>query len=123
MNLSGKALKFWMDKEDIPLENILIILDDIALPLGTIRMRMTGSDGGHNGLSHIIETLGHNKFNRLRFGIGDNFSKGKQIDYVLGNFSEGEKATLNLKFDTVNEIIKSFSTIGMDRTMNAYNGK
>ncbi|MDD2576526.1 MAG: aminoacyl-tRNA hydrolase [Bacteroidales bacterium] len=123
MNLSGKALKFWMDKEDIPLENILIILDDIALPLGTIRMRMTGSDGGHNGLSHIIETLGHNKFNRLRFGIGDNFSKGRQVDYVLGKWDEGELATINQKLDTIVEIIKSFSTIGMDRTMNAYNKK
>ncbi|MDD2488982.1 MAG: aminoacyl-tRNA hydrolase [Bacteroidales bacterium] len=123
MNLSGKAVKYWIDKEKVPLENVLIIVDDIALDLGVIRMRMGGSAGGHNGLENIIEILGTNKFNRLRFGIGDNFSKGKQIDYVLGNFSEGEKATLNLKFDTVNEIIKSFSTIGMDRTMNAYNGK
>jgi PTH1 family peptidyl-tRNA hydrolase len=123
MNLSGKAVKYWIDKEKIPIENVLIIVDDIALDLGVIRMRMGGSAGGHNGLENIIEVLGTNKFNRLRFGIGDNFSKGKQIDYVLGHFSEGEKATLNLKFDTVNEIIKSFATIGMDRTMNAYNGK
>ena len=86
-------------------------------------MRMTGSDGGHNGLSHIIETLGHNKFNRLRFGIGDNFSKGRQVDYVLGKWDEGELATINQKLDTIVEIIKSFSTIGMDRTMNAYNKK
>lgn len=123
MNLSGKAVKYWMDKEDIPIENLLIIVDDIALPLGTIRLRMNGSDGGHNGLSHIIETLGHNKFNRLRFGIGDNFPKGRQIDYVLGKWDEGELATINQKLDTIGEIIKSFSTIGMDRTMNAYNKK
>lgn len=123
MNLSGKAVKYWMDKEKIPIENLLIIVDDLALSVGTIRMRMGGSAGGHNGLENIIEALGHNKFNRLRFGIGDNFSRGKQIDYVLGKFSEGDKATINLKCDTVIEIIKSFATIGMDRTMNAYNGK
>ena len=123
MNLSGKAVKYWMDKEKIPIENLLIIVDDLALDLGVIRMRMGGSAGGHNGLENIIEALGHNKFNRLRFGIGGNFSRGKQIDYVLGKFSEGDKATINLKCDTVNEIIKSFATIGMDRTMNAYNGK
>ena len=123
MNLSGKAVKYWIDKEKVPIENVLVIVDDIALPLGTIRLRMGGSAGGHNGLEDIITTLGTNKFNRLRFGIGDSFSKGKQIDYVLGKFSEGDKATVNLKCDTVNEIILSFSTIGMDRTMNAYNNK
>ncbi len=123
MNLSGKALKFWMDKEDIPLENILIILDDIALPLGTIRMRMTGSDGGHNGLSHIIETLGHNKFNRLRFGIGDNFSKGRQVDYVLGDWSDEETTALKERLDTVSKAVKEFALAGLNNAMNNYNGK
>ena len=123
MNLSGKAVKYWMDKEKVPIENVLIIVDDIALALGTIRLRMGGSAGGHNGLEDIIAVLGSNKFNRLRFGIGDSFSKGKQIDYVLGKFSEADKATVNLKCDMINEIILSFSTIGMDRTMNAYNNK
>ncbi|MBP1629802.1 MAG: aminoacyl-tRNA hydrolase [Bacteroidetes bacterium] len=123
VNLSGKAVKYWMDKEKIPVENILVIVDDLALSLGAIRMRMNGGDGGHNGLTDIIATLGHNKFNRLRFGIGDNFSRGKQVDYVLGKWSEGELSTIFLRFDMVNEIIKSFTTIGMDRTMNAFNGK
>jgi PTH1 family peptidyl-tRNA hydrolase len=123
MNLSGKAVKYWLDKEKIPLENMLILLDDIALPLGAIRLRMSGSDGGHNGLTNIIETLGHNKFNRLRFGIGDNFSRGKQVDYVLGKWSEGELVTINQRLDIINDIIKSFASIGMDRTMNAFNGK
>lgn len=123
VNLSGKAFKYWMDKENIPLENILVIVDDIALELGQIRMRMNGGDGGHNGLKDIIATLGHNKFNRLRFGIGNDFSRGKQVDFVLGQWSEGELATINLRFELLNDIVKSFSTIGMDRTMNAFNGK
>lgn len=123
VNLSGKAFKYWMDKEKVPLENILVIIDDIALDLGQIRMRMNGGDGGHNGLKDIISNLGHNKFNRLRFGIGESFSRGKQVDYVLGKWSEAELATIMLRLDMVNDIIKSFTSIGMDRTMNAYNGK
>ncbi|MDR0789881.1 MAG: aminoacyl-tRNA hydrolase [Bacteroidales bacterium] len=123
MNLSGKAVQYWLTKEKIPVENMLVIVDDIALDLGTIRLRMNGSDGGHNGLLHIIETLGTVKFNRLRFGIGNNFSKGRQIDYVLGRFSPDETDVLLPKIDLCSDIIKSFCSIGMDRTMNMFNGK
>lgn len=121
VNLSGKALRYWMNKERVPIENVLIITDDLAFGLGKIKIRMNGGDGGHNGLRDIISTLGHNKFNRLRFGIGDDFSRGKQVDYVLGEWTEGELAEINLRLDLVNEIIKSFVSIGIDRTMNIYN--
>ncbi len=123
MNLSGKAVKYWVDKEKIPMENVLIIVDDLALDLGTIRLRMGGSDGGHNGLKDIIAVLGHNKFNRLRFGIGNNFSRGRQVDFVLGKIEGEDWDTVDTKLDTCCEIIKSFATIGMDRTMNLFNGK
>ncbi|MDR1725654.1 MAG: aminoacyl-tRNA hydrolase [Bacteroidales bacterium] len=123
MNLSGKAVNYWLAKEKIPLENMLVIVDDIALETGTIRLRMSGSDGGHNGLFNIIETLNTNKFNRLRFGIGNHFSKGHQIDYVLGRFSTEELDIINPKLSLCTDIIKSFCTIGMDRTMNIFNGK
>ncbi len=123
MNLSGKAVKYWMDKEKIPIENVLIIVDDLALDLGTIRLRMGGSDGGHNGLKDIIAALGHNKFNRLRFGIGNNFSRGRQIDFVLGKIDGEDWNTVDAKLDTCCEVIKSFASIGMDRTMNLFNGK
>jgi PTH1 family peptidyl-tRNA hydrolase len=123
MNLSGKAVKYWLDKEKIPIENLLIIVDDLALDLGTIRMRMGGSDGGHNGLKDIIASLGHNKFNRLRFGIGNNYSKGRQIDFVLGKIEGEDWTETDEKLDLCCDIIKSFATIGMDRTMNMFNGK
>lgn len=123
MNLSGKAVRYWLDKEKIPIENLLIIVDDLALPLGTIRLRMGGSDGGHNGLKDIIAALGHNKFNRLRFGIGNNFAKGRQIDFVLGKIEGEEWNVVDNKLDMCCDIIKSFATIGMDRTMNLFNGK
>ncbi|MDR0971436.1 MAG: aminoacyl-tRNA hydrolase [Bacteroidales bacterium] len=123
MNLSGKAVRYWMIKENIPEENILIIVDDIALPLSTIRLRKSGSDGGHNGLKDIISSLGNSNFNRLRFGIGDAFSQGRQVDYVLGKFSQEEAKVVNEKLETIDEIIKSFSVNGMERTMNMYNGK
>lgn len=123
MNLSGKAVRYWLDKEKIPIENLLIIVDDLALPLGIIRLRMGGSDGGHNGLKDIIAALGHNKFNRLRFGIGNNFAKGRQIDFVLGKIEGEDWNVVDNKLDMCCDIIKSFATIGMDRTMNLFNGK
>ncbi len=123
MNVSGKAVNYWLKKENIPLENLLVITDDIALPLGTLRLRPKGGDGGHNGLNDIVETLGNTNFARLRFGIGDDFSKGKQVNYVLGEFSEGEKSVVNLKTDVAIEIIKSFVTIGIVKTMTLYNNK
>jgi PTH1 family peptidyl-tRNA hydrolase len=123
MNLSGKAVKYWVDKEKIPIENVLVIVDDLALDLGTIRLRMGGGDGGHNGLKDIIACLGHNKFNRLRFGIGSNFARGRQVDFVLGKIEGDDMAVVDPKLDMCCDIIKSFATIGMDRTMNMYNGK
>ena len=123
MNLSGKAVKYWMDKEKVPVEKVLVIVDDLALDLGTIRLRMGGGDGGHNGLKDIIACLGHNKFNRLRFGIGSNFSRGRQVDFVLGKIEGDDMAVVDPKLDMCCDIIKSFATIGMDRTMNMYNGK
>lgn len=123
MNLSGKAVKYWLDKEKIPVENMLIIVDDLALDLGAIRLRMGGSDGGHNGLKDIIASLGHNKFNRLRFGIGNNFARGRQIDFVLGKIEGEDWNVVDEKLNTCCDIIKSFVTIGMDRTMNLFNRK
>lgn len=123
MNLSGKAIRYWLDKEKIPIENLLVIVDDIALPFKTIRIRLTGSDGGHNGLKNIIECLGTTKFNRVRFGLGNEFRRGAQIDYVLGKFTNEDINLMQERFDLINEIILSFSTVGIDRTMNLYNGK
>ena len=123
MNLSGKAVKYWLDKEKIPVENMLIIVDDLALDLGAIRLRMGGSDGGHNGLKDIIASLGHNKFNRLRFGIGNNFARGRQIDFVLGKIEGEDWNVVDEKLNTCCDIIKSFVTIGIDRTMNLFNRK
>ena len=123
MNLSGKAVKYWLDKEKLPVENMLIIVDDLALDLGAIRLRMGGSDGGHNGLKDIIASLGHNKFNRLRFGIGNNFARGRQIDFVLGKIEGEDWNVVDEKLNTCCDIIKSFVTIGMDRTMNLFNRK
>lgn len=123
MNLSGKAVKYWLDKEKIPVENMLIIVDDLALDMGAIRLRMGGSDGGHNGLKDIIASLGHNKFNRLRFGIGNNFARGRQIDFVLGKIEGEDWNVVDEKLNTCCDIIKSFVTIGMDRTMNLFNRK
>ncbi len=123
MNLSGKAVNYWLQKEKVPIENLLIIVDDIALPFGTIRIKQKGSDAGHNGLIDIIDILGHNKFNRMRFGIGNNFSKGKQADYVLGEWSDEELKQLPERIDKMSEAVKSFVSIGIERTMNFFNGK
>lgn len=123
MNLSGKAIRYWLDKENIPIENLFIIVDDLALPLGTMRLRYKGSDGGHNGLKNIIEILGTSAFNRMRFGIGSDFHKGEQIDFVLGKFSEEEMELLKPYIAKIYDIIKSFVMVGMDKTMNLYNKK
>jgi PTH1 family peptidyl-tRNA hydrolase len=123
MNLSGKAVSYWLKKENIPDENLLVIADDIALPLGTLRLRKKGGAGGHNGLISIIEHLGTEEFSRLRFGAGNEFPVGHQIKYVLGDWSEEEKKIIIPKLESAVDIIKSFATIGVDRTMNAFNKK
>lgn len=123
MNLSGKAVKFWMDKENIPLQNVLIIADDLNLSFGTIRIRSKGSDGGHNGLKNITLILNTQEYARFRFGISDEFKKGKQIDYVLGEWNEEEKAKLPERLEVASEIIKSFGLAGLENTMTAFNGK
>lgn len=123
MNLSGKAVKYWMEKENIPLENILVITDDLNLSFGTIRIRKKGSDGGHNGLKNINLMLNTTEYARFRFGISDEFKKGKQIDYVLGEWDETEKAALPERLELSSEIIKSFGTAGLENTMTSFNGK
>lgn len=123
MNLSGRAVAYWLQKESIELSNLLVLVDDLALPFGTIRVRSKGGAGGHNGLENINQVLGRNDYARLRFGIGDNFHKGFQVDYVLGEWSTDEEKELPAKIDTCIEIIQSFGTIGTDRTMNFFNKK
>lgn len=123
MNLSGKAVNYWMQKEKIPIENILVITDDIALPFGSIRMRSKGSDGGHNGLKSIIEFLSSSTFPRIKFGIGSDFLKGHQSDYVLGKWSDKEQGVLQERIDFTVKMIQSFSVIGVSRTMNDFNRK
>ncbi len=121
MNLSGKAVRYWMQKEDIPKENILVIVDDLALPLGALRLKAKGSDGGHNGLISIIETIETTEFARLRIGIGNDFAKGYQVDYVLGRWTSEESKALVPRIETTVELIKSFVLIGTERTMNFFN--
>ncbi len=123
MNLSGKAVQYWMEKENIPLENIIIITDDLNLSFGTIRIRKKGSDGGHNGLKSIQAILNTSDYIRFRFGISDEFKKGKQVDYVLGEWNDAEKIALPERLELASEIIKSFGTAGLENTMTAYNGK
>lgn len=123
MNLSGNAVRYWMQQEKVPLENVLIVVDDLALPFGALRLKPKGSDAGHNGLKHIAATLGTENYARLRFGIGNNFPKGAQIDYVLGHFSEEEKQQMGERIDTACEIIKSFCLAGIAITMNQFNKK
>lgn len=123
MNLSGKAVQYWMDKENIPLENILVITDDLNLSFGTIRIRQKGSDGGHNGLKNINLVLNTQNYARFRFGISDEFKKGKQVDYVLGDWDDAEKTALPERLELASEIIKSFGTAGLENTMTAFNGK
>lgn len=121
MNLSGKALNYWMNELKIPVENVLVIVDDIALPLGTLRLKPQGSAAGHNGLKHIEFTLGHNNYARLRFGVSSNFAKGRQVDYVLSGFDDDEQPELPALIDRSIEIIKSFVTIGTELTMTRFN--
>jgi PTH1 family peptidyl-tRNA hydrolase len=121
MNLSGKAVKYWMDKEKVPLENILVLVDDLALPLEVIRLRAGGSDAGQNGLKSIQELLGTNQYPRLRFGIGNNFPRGKQVDFVLGKWSNEEWAVVMAKLGKCVEVIESFASVGLPRTMNIFN--
>ena len=123
MNLSGKAVLYWMDKENIPLENVLVITDDLNIPFGTIRIKPKGSDGGHNGLKNINLILNTQNYTRFRFGISDEFKKGKQIDYVLGEWDDAEKTKLPERLELASEIIKSFGTAGLENTMTAFNGK
>jgi peptidyl-tRNA hydrolase, PTH1 family len=123
MNLSGKAVNYWMQAEKITVHSLLVITDDLALPFGSLRVRKKGSDGGHNGLSDIIKTLNTTEFARLRFGIGNEFSKGQQVDYVLGEWSKDESAALPERIEKSVEIVKSFVTIGVDRTMSGFNNK
>ena len=123
MNLSGKAVKYWMEKENIPLQNILIIADDLNLSFGTIRIRSKGSDGGHNGLKNITLLLNTQEYARFRFGISDEFKKGKQVDYVLGNWDDIEKTKLPERLEVASEIIKSFGLAGLEITMTSFNGK
>lgn len=122
MNLSGVAVKYWVNKENLPLEHLLIIVDDIALPFGTIRIRQTGSEAGHNGLKSITEQLGTRDYARLKFGVGNNFDKGGQVDYVLGRFSPEERKELSLKLDKAAEAVKAFCLSGPAFAMNHYNG-
>ena len=121
VNLSGKAVKYWVDKEKISTENILIITDDIALPFGKVRLKAKGSEGGHNGLKSINESLNASSYPRLRFGIGDNFSKGKQVDHVLGKWGSEELLTIEDLIKNANEAILSFVSIGISKTMNTFN--
>lgn len=123
MNLSGKAVRYWMNKENILPENVLIITDDLALSLGTLRLRKKGSDGGHNGLISIIEHMGTSEFARLRVGIGADFAKGYQVDYVLGRWTKEEEKTLLPRIEMAVDIIKSFGLVGVDKTMNLFNNK
>jgi PTH1 family peptidyl-tRNA hydrolase len=120
MNLSGNAVDYWLKKENIALENMLVIVDDLALPTGSIRMRPKGSDGGHNGLAHISSILSTNEYPRIRIGIGNRFRKGSQIDYVLGAWNPEEKKSMEERVAIVIEMIKSFAFAGLERTMTAF---
>ncbi len=123
MNLSGKAVRYWLQKEKIKQENLLIVVDELQLPLGTLRMRQGGSDGGHNGLKSIDQLLGGNKYARLRVGIGKDFPKGRQVDYVLGKWSKEESDQLPNIRKKAAEMVKSFAAIGIKHTMNQFNNK
>ena len=123
MNLSGKAVNYWLVKEKIPLENLLIICDDINIPFGTFRLKAKGSDGGHNGLKDINTVLQTQNYARFRFGIGSDFSKGRQVDFVLGEWDEEETKKMSERLDKACDLIKSFGTSGIANTMNEFNGK
>ena len=122
MNLSGNAVRYWLEKENIPTEHLLVVVDDLAFPLGKMRLRGNGSNGGHNGLGHIQQLIGE-KYARLRIGIGSEFQRGGQVDWVLSKFSDEDKQVLQPLIETACEIIKSFVLAGVDRTMNQFNKK
>jgi PTH1 family peptidyl-tRNA hydrolase len=121
MNLSGRAVKYWLDHEKISIDNLLVVLDDLAFPLTTLKLKKNGSDAGHNGLKSIQESLGTSNYPRLRFGIGNNFAKGRQVDFVLGRWQDSEIPLVNKKVSICGEMIECFCTLGIDRTMNLYN--
>jgi len=123
MNLSGKAVNYWLQKEKIPITNLLVICDDINLELGMIRLKAKGSDGGHNGLKDIQNTLQTINYPRLRFGVGANFSKGKQVDYVLGDWQQDETPVLTENIDKACKAVESFGLAGLANTMNVFNNK
>lgn len=122
MNLSGNAVRYWLEKENIPTEHLLVLVDELQLPLGKLRLKASGSNGGHNGLGHIQQLIGQ-QYSRLRIGIGNEFNRGGQIDYVLGKFSDEDKDILKPSLETACEIIKSFALAGVNITMNMYNKK
>ncbi len=121
MNLSGNSIRYWLQKEKIPVERMLVICDDISLPLGKLRLRTSGSDGGHNGLKHIISVLGNTTFNRMRFGIGNNYPHGGQVDYVLGKFTDEEISEMESSIHRSTDAIKTFCLTGITSAMNEYN--
>ena len=121
MNLSGRSLKYWADKEKISLENILVILDDVSIPVSKLRIRQSGSDGGHNGLKSIQESLASAEYPRLRFGVGNDYPKGRQADYVLSKWKKEEEPVVKVKINTCVDIIESFATVGIQNTMNNFN--
>ena len=123
MNLSGNAVRYWMNKENIPLEHLLVIVDDLALPLGTLRLKPAGSNAGHNGLGNIQSVLGTDRYSRLRVGIGNDFPRGMQVQWVLGRYDDEDIRVLEPKIETACEMIKSFVLTGVDFTMNAFNKK
>ncbi|WP_445012681.1 aminoacyl-tRNA hydrolase [Aquimarina discodermiae] len=123
MNLSGKAVRYWLEKEKVPLENLLVVTDDINLPYGSIRLKAKGSAGGHNGLKDIEAQLQTSKYNRFRFGVGADFGKGRQVDYVLGEWTLEEESIMQERLEKGISLIKSFATAGLANTMNTFNGK
>lgn len=122
MNLSGNAVRYWMNEEKIPLENVLVLVDDLSLPVGTIRIRQGGSDAGHNGLKHIAQVLGTQAYNRLKFGIGNEYPRGGQIDFVLGRFSPDDEKLVDERVPAACEAIKAYALSGIAFAMNHYNG-
>ena len=123
MNLSGNAVRYWLQAEKIPVENLLVLVDDLNLPFGTIRIRKQGSNGGHNGLGNIQSVLGTDNYARVRFGIGNEYTRGTQINFVLGEWTDEEKAKIEERLKVTTEIIPSFCLQGIDRTMNQFNNK
>ena len=123
MNLSGNAVRYWMNEKKIPLENVLIVVDDLSLPFGQLRMKPSGSEAGHNGLRHITQVLGTQNYARLRFGIGNDFPRGGQVDFVLGEFGDEDLAKMDERLETAGEMVKSFALSGIQFAMNHFNKK